>query len=105
MSCPLCGDICRCSADVNSASDSQRVETSKELPSGAEEQLGCSAEGSTPSRDDSSGSASEDSWRQEVAARLNRYQARRRPRPPRYPSPRLRFDPEDSAHAASATEP
>ncbi|MGC1373781.1 MAG: RDD family protein [Candidatus Sulfotelmatobacter sp.] len=30
-------------------------------------------------------------WRQEVAARLNRYQSRRKPRPPRYPSLRLRF--------------
>jgi uncharacterized RDD family membrane protein YckC len=31
-------------------------------------------------------------WRQEVAARLNRYQSRRKPRPPRYPSLRLRFE-------------
>lgn len=37
---------------------------------------------------DSDGAA----WRQEIAARLNRYQARRKPRPPRYPSLRLRFD-------------
>jgi len=42
--------------------------------------------------------APEDSaaWRQEVAARLNRYQSRRKPRPPRYPSLRLRFE-EDEA--------
>ncbi len=41
--------------------------------------------------------APEDSaaWRQEVAARLNRYQSRRKPRPPRYPSLRLRFEEED----------
>jgi uncharacterized RDD family membrane protein YckC len=31
-------------------------------------------------------------WRQEIAVRLNRYQARRKPRPPRYPSLRLRFE-------------
>ncbi len=37
-------------------------------------------------------------WRQEVAARLSRYQARRKPRPPRYPSLRLRF--EDENHPA-----
>jgi uncharacterized RDD family membrane protein YckC len=36
-------------------------------------------------------------WRQEVAARLNRYQARRKPRPPRYPSLLLRFDEENAA--------
>jgi uncharacterized RDD family membrane protein YckC len=39
-------------------------------------------------------------WRQEVATRLNRYQARRKPRPPRYPSLRLRFEEEDSTRAA-----
>lgn len=33
-----------------------------------------------------------DSWRDEVSARLNRYRARRRPRAPRYPSLRLRFE-------------
>jgi len=38
-------------------------------------------------------------WRQEVAARLNRYQARRKPRPPRYPSLRLRFDEEEATPA------
>ena len=31
-------------------------------------------------------------WRHEVAARLNRYQSRRKPRPPRYPSLLLRFE-------------
>lgn len=32
------------------------------------------------------------SWRDEVTARLHRYQARRRPRGPRYPSLRLKFE-------------
>jgi uncharacterized RDD family membrane protein YckC len=41
-------------------------------------------------------------WRQEVAARLNRYQARRKPRPPRYPSLQLRFEEEESVSAAGA---
>jgi uncharacterized RDD family membrane protein YckC len=31
-------------------------------------------------------------WRQEVAARLNKYRERRRPRAPRYPSLRLKFE-------------
>jgi uncharacterized RDD family membrane protein YckC len=34
-------------------------------------------------------------WREELALRLNRYQSRRKPRPPRYPSLRLRFDADD----------
>jgi uncharacterized RDD family membrane protein YckC len=42
-----------------------------------------------------------DAWRQEVTDRLHRYRARRKPRPPRYPSPRLRFDaPEESWRTA-----
>jgi len=50
-----------------------------------------------------SSDAVEDStlWRQEVATRLNRYQERRKPRPPRYPSLRLRFDQDDAAGAAN----
>lgn len=48
--------------------------------------------------DKSSECAPEDSpaWRQEVAARLNRYQSKRKPRPPRYPSLRLQFEQNDS---------
>ncbi len=34
-----------------------------------------------------------DSWRHEVANRVNNYRARRRPRVPRYPSLQLKFDP------------
>jgi uncharacterized RDD family membrane protein YckC len=36
--------------------------------------------------------ADSDTWRQEVSARLSRYRARRRPRAPRYPSLRLKFE-------------
>jgi uncharacterized RDD family membrane protein YckC len=43
-------------------------------------------------------------WRQEVAARLNRYQARRKPRPPRYPSLRLRFDEGDASTSDISAE-
>jgi hypothetical protein len=39
-------------------------------------------------------------WRQEVAARLNRYQSRRKPSPPRYPSLRLPFEPDDAARVS-----
>jgi uncharacterized RDD family membrane protein YckC len=40
-------------------------------------------------------------WRLEVAARLNRYHSRRKPRPPRYPSLRLRFEENDVTAAAN----
>jgi uncharacterized RDD family membrane protein YckC len=48
--------------------------------------------------------AAEDSsaWRMEVAARLNRYKSRRKPRPPRYPSLRLRFEEKDVTRSTSA---
>jgi uncharacterized RDD family membrane protein YckC len=42
-------------------------------------------------------------WRDELSARLDRYRARRKPRPPRYPSLRLRFDP--PVHSAAVGFP
>lgn len=45
-----------------------------------------------------------DSWRHEVANRVNNYRARRRPRAPRYPSLQLKFDPPEASWTAhSAT--
>ncbi|MGB8987524.1 MAG: RDD family protein [Candidatus Sulfotelmatobacter sp.] len=82
MSCPLCGDICRCSSKEDSTGSPCSVQQTN-AGSGASPQL-------DPAPDDSS------TWRQEVAARLNRYQSRRKPRAPRYPSLRLRFEPQDA---------
>jgi uncharacterized RDD family membrane protein YckC len=111
MPCPLCGDICRCSFDANSAAsprwlpdadarstavlphaepETPRTEVPSQLPA---------AEASTPGSQ--SGPEESSAWREEVAARLNSYQARRKPRPPRYPSLRLRFEQEDLSPAAS----
>jgi uncharacterized RDD family membrane protein YckC len=44
-----------------------------------------------------------DHWRREVASRMERYRARRKPRGPRYPSLRLPFDPADSWVPVSAS--
>ena len=44
-----------------------------------------------------------DSWRQEVAARLNNYRSRRRPKAPKYPSLRLKFD--EPAWTSSSPRP
>jgi len=46
-----------------------------------------------------------DSWRQEVASRVNNYRARKRPRSPRYPSLQLKFDPPESSWSAPAANP
>lgn len=96
MSCPLCGEICRCSSPEDSTV-SPRSEPGTNISSDAtphaESEPGFSS-GSGTVPDDSS------TWRQEVAARLNRYQSRRKPRAPRYPSLRLRFEPQDVSRAA-----
>jgi uncharacterized RDD family membrane protein YckC len=43
-----------------------------------------------------------DSWRREVAERLNHYRARRRTREPRYPSLQLKFEPDSISSAGPA---
>jgi uncharacterized RDD family membrane protein YckC len=115
MPCPLCGDICRCSSDAQAAASPRWLADATPLPAAAAptSELEApsvdapsrhpAAERSTPDDGNSDQPAPEDSslWRQEVAARLNRYQARRKPRPPRYPSLRLSFDDEDHASSAS----
>ncbi|MGC2197197.1 MAG: RDD family protein, partial [Terriglobales bacterium] len=45
------------------------------------------------------------SWRQEVSERLHRYHARRRPRAPRYPSLRLKFERPETNWATPVREP
>ena len=89
MPCPVCGEICRCSCNEKSAErtanrrpavERQTTEESLDL------QQSKGPEGAA--------------WRQEIAARLNRYQARRKPRPPRYPSLRLPFEPIEPADRA-----
>jgi RDD family len=112
MPCPLCGDICRCSSTAQSAAAPRWLndaDIGPAPPPAAPEAPPAEMLSHDPEEDSlsdnaiSNESAPEDSsvWRQEVAARLNRYQARRKPRPPRYPSLRLRFEQEDSARGAS----
>jgi uncharacterized RDD family membrane protein YckC len=114
MPCPLCGDICRCSSDARSAPPPRWLTDAAPLPSSATPATEPEAPAAeTPSQhpaaqnsmpndgapDDGNQPEPEDSavWRHEVAARLNRYQARRKPRPPRYPSLSLNFGGEDRA--------
>lgn len=110
MSCPLCGDVCGCSTDANAAATPRwladvsatatKPNAEIEMPREDAARL-TSAE--TTAHAESSEAPEEDSsvWRQEVAARLNRYQARRKPRPPRYPSLRLRFEQEEPTPVAT----
>jgi uncharacterized RDD family membrane protein YckC len=96
MNCPLCGEVCRCPLEplpsaLHGGDDAESAGSSfvaaSSLLADAVVQV-----------------ADEPAWRDELSDRLNRYRARRKVRPPRYPSLSLRFDPpECSAAGASAT--
>jgi hypothetical protein len=117
MPCPVCGDICRCSSDAYSAAPARWLadddafpaaappRAEAETPGTAAPTLSPAAEASAPGDPDESVPEDSPAWRQEVAARLNRYQARHKPRPPRYPSLRLRFEQDETpAVDSSAVE-
>jgi len=113
MSCPLCGEVCGC--EVASAPPPRG-----ETDAGGDgfrplDSLGASSGGTAPSAALTPGEAAVAtselalpdswgdpalSWRQQVADKLHRYHARRKPRPPRYPSLRLQFEREESDRPA-----
>src|SRR5256885_363563 len=98
MPCPLCGDICRCSSDPNVAPPRwlPDLEATSAISSHSAPELHEPAlplvDNPLDSAEDEAAAESSQAWRNEVAAKLNRYQARRKPRPPRYPSLQLRFE-------------
>lgn len=79
MSCPLCGDICRCDPELRPAMPREQG-CGNDGVRGSDPLLFLQSQGST-------------ALRQEIAARVHRYRARRSYRPPRYPSLRLKFEP------------
>lgn len=96
MPCKLCGDVCRCSSDVDSVAEAVL------LAEGAAVGPRClelNAEAAVPPAIDETAPEGAGAWRQELSVRLNRYQARRKPKPPRYPSLRLRFEPDEHMQA------
>jgi uncharacterized RDD family membrane protein YckC len=114
MTCLICGDICRCSSEADRRLASQGTDEDDACPEvGAQQELEIpSAElpgpdaGVETAREhggETSSPAGSSPWRQEVADRLNRYQSRRKPRPPRYPSLRLRFEEQISPAAPASS--
>jgi len=120
MPCPLCGDICRCTPGAHSAASARWIVGDVALPAAvmpdvepempeaekpASHPAACrpnSEPDNDSNNDPNNGRESTPDlpdWRQEVASRLTRYQARRKPRPPRYPSLLLHFAQEDSTRA------
>src|SRR5579863_1866845 len=90
MPCPICGDICVCASSAGSCEEGLR--TTPEGREVLEPDRPLAADSTQPDGNDKTTSEDPSAWRQEVAARLNRFQSRRKPRPPRYPSLRLRFE-------------
>jgi uncharacterized RDD family membrane protein YckC len=91
MNCSKCGEVCSCLMEPPAA-----VTAESPIPPVA---LGESM--SLPSAQ-SSDSPSE--WRDELASRLNRYRARRKAPPPRYPSLRLPFERTEAVRSYSRPE-
>jgi uncharacterized RDD family membrane protein YckC len=103
MPCSVCGEICRCSLDSDSTASTFALSApelqaneaaSAQEPESVSPSIASSDNTAPPTTDPV---VDDSAWRQEVAARLNRYQARRKPRPPRYPSLRLHFNPHSRA--------
>jgi uncharacterized RDD family membrane protein YckC len=112
MPCEICGEICRCVGQTKSNSAAPRWQADSGLDSGTSTEAEhaieevqtnlCAAteadssvlEAESPASATVEEVLTEDSsaWRRELAERLNRYHSRRKPRPPRYPSLRLRFE-------------
>lgn len=114
MPCPLCGEICRCFSEESSAASPRwlpdaearpadaTLEAGLETPAASEPGPPAAPETALPNAGNQDSPEDSAAWRQEVAARLSRYHSRRKPRPPRYPSLRLRFEGEDATRTASS---
>jgi len=118
MPCPICGDICRCStaaepthvprwlADNDAGLPAAAPESDGETPRSEGSSVPPVAEVSLSTGQEADGeaaAATTPAWRDEVAVRLNRYQSKRKPRPPRYPSLRLRFEEEGPARNTASS--
>jgi hypothetical protein len=112
MPCLLCGEICRCSSSCEESSPTPRwlpdaearpadavPQPSSATPEVYEPNVPTGGETVSPDRLEQEAPEDSSAWRMEVAARLTRYKSRRKPRPPRYPSLRLRFDEKDASRS------
>ena len=93
MNCSLCGEVCRCHSEPPPASvaepGAEALSSSASPVFTLSEPLCLEPEAAVSQPDPSA-------WRGELSARLDRYRARRKMRPPRYPSLNLQFSPPPS---------
>jgi uncharacterized RDD family membrane protein YckC len=107
MNCPICSEDCRGHGEA--ASDAL-VQADGELAARSSTAEGASVQaeagGDSPSEDGPKAHDDSYEWRDELSARLNRYRAKRKMRPPRYPSLQLPFDAGESrTNAVSSQSP
>lgn len=124
MNCAQCGEVCRCHSEplpTSLSQSSSAADSGGALAAAAELNWIDPEFGGVPGAEASDSNASRDSvgsessaeavrevgdaeaWRDELSVRLNRYRARRKVRPPRYPSLSLRFEPFESATSVNAS--
>jgi len=107
MTCLRCEEICRCPSEAQEARWGQPPALSGTAEDGCPDTNTLDTAAPPPASDFHAGSAEVDAagdsaWRDELSDKLNRYRARRRMPPPRYPSLTLPFN---SVAARSAPEP
>jgi uncharacterized RDD family membrane protein YckC len=108
MNCPVCSEDCRCQGEAGSdalvqAGPELAVEGSTPVE-GA--RIQAESGGAAGPEDRSAEHEDASAWRDELSARLNRYRAKRKMRPPRYPSLQLQFDaPELRTNAVGSQSP
>jgi hypothetical protein len=104
MNCQRCGEVCRCDPEPSSTATPRLAPGTSE---GLEPESQLASEAVEHEKDAASTDTLEETasaWRDELTAKLSNYRARRKPRPPRYPSLRLRFEAELSNSAAANSE-
>ncbi len=98
MNCSLCGEVCRCPSEPLPAALKQcdpKAESGAAVAAAPNDAVkGVRVRGVQTEDVPTQGVQAQDApaWRDELSARLSRYRARRRVRPPRYPSLRLQFE-------------
>jgi uncharacterized RDD family membrane protein YckC len=106
MNCPLCGEVCHCQSEpLPSASAQRRPDLESRSPLASA--LGSNALESNWISPEVAELPTADApaWRNELSARLNRYRARRKVRPPRYPSLSLQFEPHQLSSSSDVRGP
>ncbi len=108
MNCSFCGEICRCDSEplpsILAQSQPDCEDAAAPQRAAGLSAAGGAKTGSTEAFRPPENELPEDpaAWRDELSLRFNRYRARRKMRPPRYPSLRLPFDVESSSPVSAS---